>query len=716
MAIAITSIGPVELLYCLRNVVTNYILMDLVAAFHVSAYLALATADYCSDNNWSLSQSVSHALWHVSSSAMGELQSQVPLLFELISSVGVAVRFPLMALAVWLGTQWSDFVAFLNESLYLESQYAKCHFLSPEGSANYGDADNHDNKEEEEGEVERERGRIYCAGKSNFPSPICLLMKTGDFAWDKLTAAAGGRRRPGFQPRTVARSSMRQHHGLIILLLVSLEPKAILKPSWSCIVRHVSWPLAPTPLVEHIVHSLGRTAQREAQAVNLQRLQWVRLALKRMLSMKKPRSELHRGSRYRAEYHKGFMLFRQNGLELGIAKAVVGAASGIRNDKREGFIRDLLRAVFRTADAVPLLLTSSAALCSSRAYFEQTALEQNSIMSHLEFIKYVVPLFPPIADMFYEEHGLSEAQVDLGRVRKQLMLSGSSLGCYQVLEELRFVQHGIDRPVANPLPPMEGPWSIEFRDVSYRYSEGHPYVLRGVSFSIAKGSFFGIAGYSGAGKTTLLRLLNRTYAPTSGEIRINGIDICRYPARMLRRRIANVWQEESQLRLFDHVSIADNVALGNLWSCSESDIYRALSAAQALAFVQKRSSSIYAPLHAQEFSGGEVERLCIARALMRKDAGACLYIFDEAMSAVDANTERLIFRSLGLTREATKPRQATYVVVSHRLATLRAADTILVLNDGRVEQLGRWDELCRSKPDSCFSRMMRSQQLPAFYQ
>ncbi|RNF13094.1 putative ABC transporter [Trypanosoma conorhini] len=711
VAIAVTSIGPVELLYCLRNVATNYILMELVAAFHVSAYLALATADYCPDNNWSLSQSVSHALWHVSSSAMGELQSHVPLLLELLSSGWVAVRFPVMALAMWLGVQWSDFVAFLNESLYLESQYAKRHFLSPEGCANRDDADSHSCKEGDGGE--RHRGRLCCAGNHRSPSPICLLTKLDDFAWDNLTAV-GRRRQTDAQPQPAARAGMRQHHGLAILLLVSLECRAITEPSWNCILRHVSWPLAPTALVRHIAYSLAETPQSKVQAVNLQRLQWVKEAMRQALSMKEPGPELHCGSRYRAEYFKGFTLFRQNGLELGIAKAVVGADSGLRNDKREDFIRDALRGVFRTADAMPLLLTSTATLCSSQAYLEQTVLEQNSIMSHLDFIKHAVPFFPPLADMFYEEHGLSEAQIDLERVRRRLMLGGSSLGCYQVLEELQFVQHGIDRPVASPPPSMEGPWSVEFHDVSYRYSECHPYILRGVSFSVAKGSFLGIAGYSGAGKTTLLRLLNRTYAPTSGEIRINGIDIRRYPVRMLRRRIVNAWQEEMQLRLFDQLSIADNVALGNLWACSEADIHRALSTAQALSFVQKRSSSIHAPLRAREFSGGEVERLCIARALMRQNAGACLYVFDEATSAVDTNTERLIFRSLGLTTEARRLRHTTSIVVSHRLATLKSADTILVLNDGRVEQLGCWDELCRSKPDSCFSRMMRSQQLPAF--
>ncbi|EKF33349.1 ABC transporter, putative [Trypanosoma cruzi marinkellei] len=707
VALAVNSIGPIELIYCLRNFVTSYILMDLVTAFHVNAYLALATADYTPDDNWTLSQSVLNALWQVSSSVMGELQSQLPFLLQLFCSVWVVMRFPVMALTIWLGTQWSDLVEFLNESLYLESQYAKRHLLSLDDFLHQDEGESRNKKND------CEEGRMLRDGQPSFPSPISLIMKADKFFVGN-NKAAGGRRKSCFHLQTVAPAGMRQHHGLAVLLLVSLELNLISKPCWNCILQNATWPMAPTALVRHIIYTLEKALGFDAKTENLQRIQGVKAVMKIMFLMKEGISEAGCGSRYGAEYHQGFMIFRQNGMELRIVKAVVEASSGIRNDKKEYFIRDFLRGVFRTASAMPLLLTSIATLCSSKAYLEQDALEQSVVMSHLEFIQHMFPLFPTLADLFYEEHGLSEAQVDLARLQRQLTLSGSSLGCYQVLEELQFVQHKIDRPIIDSPPLMEGPWSIEFHDVSYRYSEGKPYILRHVSFKVEKGSFLGITGYSGAGKTTLLRLLNGTYAPTSGQIRINGIDIRRYPPRMLRRRIANVWQEESQLRLFDHLSIADNVALGNLWSCSVTDIYGALSAARALSFVQNRSSNICAPLRAQEFSGGEVERLCIARALMRKSSEVCVYVFDEATSAVDTETERLIFRSLGLTREAKKTRQTTCVIVSHRLATLKSADTVLVLNDGRVEQLGCWDDLCKGKSDSCFLRMMRSQQLPLF--
>ncbi|PWU99369.1 putative ABC transporter [Trypanosoma cruzi] len=707
VAIAVNSIGPIELIYCLRNFVTGYILMDLVTAFHVSAYLALATADYNPDDNWSLSQSVLNALWQVSSLVMGELQSQLPYLTQLFCSAWVVMRFPAMALTIWLGAQWNDLVEFLNESLYLESQYAKRHLLSLDCFLHQEEGESRNEKKN------CEEGRMLLGGQLNFPSPISLIMKAGDFFVGNNNAA-GGKQKSFFQLQTVAPAGMRQHHGLAVLLLVFLELKLISKPSWNCILQNASWPMAPTALVRHIFYTLEKALVFETKTTNSQRIQGVKAVMQIMLCMREGIFEAHSGSRYVAEYHQGFMFFRQNGMELGVVKAFVEAPYGSRNDKREYFIRDFLRGVFRTTSAMPLLLTSIATLCSSKAYLEQDALEQSGVISHLEFIQHAFPLFPTFADLFYEEHGLSAAQVDLARVQRQLTLGGSSLGCYQVLEELQFMQHKIDRPIMDPPPLMEGPWSIEFHDVSYRYSEDKPYILWHVSFRVEKGSFLGITGYSGAGKTTILRLLNGTYAPTLGEIRINGIDIRRYPARMLRRRIANVWQEESQLRLFDHLSIADNVAFGNLWSCSVTDIYGALSAARALNFVQNRSSNIFAPLRAQEFSGGEVERLCIARALMRKSSEACVYVFDEATSAVDTETERSVFCFLGLTREAKRTRQTTCVIVSHRLATLKSADTVLVLNDGRVEQLGCWDDLCKGEADSSFLRMMRSQQLPLF--
>ncbi|KEG10555.1 putative ABC transporter [Trypanosoma grayi] len=714
-AIAVASIGPIELLYCLRDITVQYALMDLVMSFRLSAYLALSTADYVPDDNWALSQRVSNALWQASSSVMGELQNQVPCLLHTLYSLWVALRFPLMALAMWVGTQWGDLVDFLTESLYLESQHAKSYFVSGE-MATEEEATMEEEEEEEEEQLESnidESSSRHTTrnDRLNSTSPIQLLMRTRSYLHSDESIAEG-RYRLVVSPNVVGKDSM-AHHGLTLLVLVCIESKMVERPPWILLIRHVSWPISPRVYAVHIVQALDQAPRGDQLAVGLQKLQWVKTVIKNTLETNGKHDPHVRGSsQRRREYIREFTTLRQGGVELAAAKTAVNYTTLSKNGSWEDSLRDVFLGAFRTANAMPLLLASLAVLYVPQGYLEQTAFEQNNVMLHLRFIQHLFPLFPSLIGLFFEENGLSEAQVDIARIRRDLAMSGSSLGCYQVLKKLQSLEQKIDRPVPNPHPPMEGAWRIEFCDVSFRYSENHPYILWRVSFTIDKGTSLGIAGYSGAGKTTLLRLLNRTYTPTSGDIFINGFHIKQYPVRMIRRRIANVWQEENSLRFFNRLSIANNVALGNLWNSSEDNINAALSSAQALSFVQKRSSGIHSPLRVDEFSGGEVERLGIARAFMKRGLEASLYILDEATSAIDTTTEQKIFDFLGLRREEATSRHTTFVVVAHRLATLRHTDKILVLNDGRVEQIGSWEELCESEPNSCFWRMFRSQQLP----
>nr|CCD16935.1 unnamed protein product [Trypanosoma congolense IL3000] len=470
------------------------------------------------------------------------------------------------------------------------------------------------------------------------------------------------------------------------------------------------WPAGDSLFTNCLLGSLKTVGWRGPSAsLGIQRLEWLRRVIEELSATKCIGSNsLH--LRYRRDCISGFALLRLGGLDL-TAAAVISSPTTLssRNDWRENCVRDILHGFFQTADAVPSLLTAVAALSVSPAFFKQPLLEQAEYMSQLQSMQNCFPLTHTSIGSFYEESGMSEAQVDEANFRRILASSGSSLGSYQVLQGVQVVQHSIDRPMLSSFYPLDAPWSVEFRDVSFRYSERHPYVLRHVSFFVDRGQFFGITGYSGAGKTTILRLLNRTYAPTTGDIFINGVSVGKYPARMLRRGIANVWQEENGMRLFEGLSIATNVALGNLGASTENNVISALSASQSLSFVQNRSLGIHTPLRTDELSGGEVERLCIARAFMKYHSNAGLCTFDEPTSAVDAVTEEMIYNSLQLRGKESKIRTSTIIVAAHRLATLRDADKIIVLNEGSVAECGTWVELRRKGTQSGFSKMLDSQ-------
>ncbi|CCD21204.1 ABC transporter, putative [Trypanosoma vivax Y486] len=481
---------------------------------------------------------------------------------------------------------------------------------------------------------------------------------------------------------------------------------------YNLLVRHLVLPDITSVLAKSALASLRHSISRETiQTPGFHKLKWMLAAVRN--AHRSGRSGARAGGRVlgRGEDYMELVALRMRGLALTVAKEAPSTVSPQDSDEGiETLTRDLLCAVFQTADAMPLLLTAVAALHLSPRFLEQSAQEQDTVMCRLRLFQRVVSQAQFQNAVFFPGGTLREWQADELRVRQSLERSGGSLGCYRIVERMWTVQHQIDRPLASVPPSLDGPWSVEFRDVSFRYGEGRPYVLRNVSFFVNKREFLGIAGCSGAGKTTLLRLLNRTFAPTSGDILINGRHISCYPVRLLRRRVANVWQEEIGLKFLDALTVSQNVALGDLRRCGSTDISSALRSAGALSFLQKRSLGPGTPMHSHKFSGGEVERLSLARAFMKYNTDAGLLVLDEPMSAVDATTERRLFRALGLVERRMPNRAATVVLVTHRLASLRCADTIVILNNGVVDQIGNWTTLCGSGRDSSFSKMLASQQ------
>ncbi|MGE0449854.1 MAG: lipid A export permease/ATP-binding protein MsbA [Vicinamibacterales bacterium] len=236
-----------------------------------------------------------------------------------------------------------------------------------------------------------------------------------------------------------------------------------------------------------------------------------------------------------------------------------------------------------------------------------------------------------------------------------------------------------EKPGAPDLAPLSE--TIEFRDVSFAYDENRR-ILRGVSFGVRAGQMIAIVGRSGAGKTTLVNLLPRFYDVTGGAILIDGVDIRDASLSSLRRQIGIVTQETV---LFDD-TVSSNISYGAPHA-SPAEIEAAARAANAHDFILAlpRGYDTIIGERGQRISGGQRQRLAIARALLRN---APMLVLDEATSALDAESELLVQEAL-----ANLMMNRTSFVIAHRLSTIRRADAIVVLERGRIVEIGKHEEL-----------------------
>jgi subfamily B ATP-binding cassette protein MsbA len=254
-----------------------------------------------------------------------------------------------------------------------------------------------------------------------------------------------------------------------------------------------------------------------------------------------------------------------------------------------------------------------------------------------------------------------------------------------------------EKPRASALEPFHS--AIEFRDVVFGYEDDDARTLRGVSFSVHAGQMIAIVGRSGAGKTTLVNLLPRFYDVSSGTILIDGVDIRDVTLASLRKQIGIVTQETV---LFDD-TVANNIAYGDP-SSSRAVVEAAARAAHAHEFITAlpRGYDTVIGERGQRLSGGQRQRLAIARALL-KDAP--ILVLDEATSALDTEAELLVQEAL-----ANLMLNRTSFVIAHRLSTIRRADAIIVLERGRVVEMGRHEDLL-ARPSGAYAMLYQLQLL-----
>jgi ATP-binding cassette subfamily B protein len=248
-------------------------------------------------------------------------------------------------------------------------------------------------------------------------------------------------------------------------------------------------------------------------------------------------------------------------------------------------------------------------------------------------------------------------------------------------------QMAIAAPPQRPAAPLRR--GIEFRGVGFRYPESGEWALRGINLTIRPGEKIALVGHNGAGKTTLIKLLSRLYDPTEGTIWIDGVDIRALDPLELRQRIGVIFQDFVRY----HLPAKENIGFGQIEALDSFErIVESARKSGAHAIIEDLPDGYETMLGrwfrgGHELSMGQWQKIALARAFMRD---AEILVLDEPTASVDAQTEYEIFRHF---QQLTEGKMA--ILISHRFSTVRMADRIVVIEEGRIAEIGSHHELLR---------------------
>lgn len=285
--------------------------------------------------------------------------------------------------------------------------------------------------------------------------------------------------------------------------------------------------------------------------------------------------------------------------------------------------------------------------------------------------------------MVFSQYAIQVVMAFMMLVMIFMILPRASVSARRILEVLDTEPSIVDGSKVNGQKEKAG--EIMFQNVSFRYPDAEEYVLRNISFTAKKGETVALIGSTGCGKSTVINLIPRFYDVTEGAVFVDGVDVRTYTQRSLRNRIGYVSQKAT---LFTG-TIHSNIAYGDngRTAAGTQEIIEAAATAQAGEFVERMDGTYeaYVAQGGANLSGGQKQRLSIARAIARKPE---ILIFDDSFSALDYKTDRVLRKALNRACKDT-----TRIIVAQRIGTIRDADRILVLDEGRIVGMGRHQEL-----------------------
>ena len=337
--------------------------------------------------------------------------------------------------------------------------------------------------------------------------------------------------------------------------------------------------------------------------------------------------------------------------------------------------------------------------------------KSGALLSSQLFVGKISALLNPVTYVMINLAIIAVLRVGGGQVDKGILTQGQVLALYnymsQILVELikmaslilsmtkaaasakrvssvLALESSLDAPGSAPHELKSAP-AIEFQDVTFTYPTGGAPALSGISFTLPRGRTLGIIGGTGSGKSTLINLIPRFYDVQEGSVFVDGCNVKDYPLETLRRKIGLVPQKA----LLFKGTIRENLLWGNE-GANDDELREALTAAQALDVVNAKPAGLDEPVETggRNFSGGQRQRLTIARALVRKPE---ILILDDSASALDFATDAALRKAL-----RSLSWNPAVVIISQRTASIRFADEILVLDDGKPAGLGTHDELLRT--------------------